>query len=247
MSHERDGNERDRPKSRVGMPFAHGRAMRSEAAFFLSATLLVTGCTVAKMRPDPSLAKANVWPVNVEGGLFSDDAIAFGPFRAANIDRSWKSSSGSSTGPVTSTSSRQTWSFALGALQVSCTYRAGETSVAIGSSTFTSTQGEHMICETIRGGERGVVAVSLNGSGWSGAIRHAGYELPISSRHELEGSATTFQPAGYDIKDQGSVFASIQTINSPTVWMNTVDQAKQELAAAALVSVYYLEKVPRHH
>lgn len=199
------------------------------------------------MRTDPALSRANVWPVAVDGGLFSDDSITFGPFRAVNIDRSWKSTSSSTSGPVTSGSSRQTWSFDLGAVRVTCTYRIGETSVAIGSSTFTSTSGESMVCETARGSERGVIALAREGSGWRGSIRHADADLGLSSRHELEGAATSYQPAGYDVRDAGGVFASIQTINSPTVWMNTVDAAKQELAAAAFVSVYYLEKVPRQH
>ena len=194
------------------------------------------------MRPDPALAKANVWPVAV------DDSIAFGPYRAVNIQKSWKSTSGVTNGPVTSESSRQTWSFDLGAVRVFCTYRAAEVNVATGAGTFGSNRGEHMQCDTIRGSERGVVSVQLTGSGFSGSLRHASHELTIASRHELEGAATsTFDPAGYDVKEGTTVFASIQTINSPTVWMTSVEQPKQELAAAALVALYHLAQVPRAH
>ena len=217
---------------------------------FFSASLLLTACTVARMRPDPALAKASVWPVAVEGGLTSDDAVAFGPYRAVNIQKSWKASSATTTGPVTSESSRQTWSFDLGAMRVFCTYRAAETNVAIGSTTFTSNGGEHMQCETIRGSERGMILVGLThggGSGWTGAIKHATNELAIASRHELDGAGSMADPVGYDVKEGTTVFAAIQTINSPTVWMSNVEQAKQELAAAALVSVYYLAQVPRRH
>lgn len=221
--------------------------MRLLPLFLVGSVLF--GCSVARMRPDPALAKANVWPVNVDGGLFSDDSITFGPWRAVNIERSWKSSSSSTTGPVKSESSKQSWSFTLNSVRVSCTYRVGDTTVAIGKGmTIGGSHGENMVCDTARGDERGVISLVREDSGWRGSIDHAGIKVALSSRHELEnGGTSTYSPAGYDARDGNGVFAAIQTINSPVVWMNPMDAPVQELAAAAFVSVYYLEKVPRNH
>lgn len=195
------------------------------------------------MRPDPALASATVWTAQI-----GDDTVTFGPFQATHVKRSWTSSDSATTGPVTSADSSQSWSFDLGALHVECVWRAAETSVAIGKSTVAGKTSESLSCSTARGtGPRGAIRLVHDDARWTGSAEHEGVKLGLRSRHELEGGSTSGDPVGFEASDVKGVFAAIQTINTPAVWMNPGDEKGQELAAAAMVATYFLAKVPERH
>jgi hypothetical protein len=217
----------------------------------LTACLATAACTTARLAV-PTPLRDDRMSVERSGGFFHKSKMAFGPYQASGIDRSWTSSSGWSINGSGEKSSKQKYQFRFlagaGAPdEVRCSTHFGQDSVDLGLLTLKENDlGLGCAFRTADGRPAGQLQMravdQVTHTGW---VQAEGMTLEVASTHDLENSSMdAYEIVGYELRLQGHVVGAVQVINGGAVWIDRSAPAQiQRAAAIAAASLLLFEDI----
>lgn len=214
--------------------------------------ILAVGCVQAQMVVPAQLQVTGAsLSVKKQGGMFSTDAMFFGPYRVRDIDDGWVSSDTQDNGRGSSRSDRtHEYNFKLETMQgqrphqARCVSRATETtSKMIGGIENIDHSGQTTTCRI--SGPTGQGQLSLRPAPRSGTlvghIEMDDLKLTIAAQHEAKDVIVSLsEPLGYIIKHEGQVVGAVQS-EGDDLRVFIAPQAKEPIQdAVALASAALL-------
>ncbi len=237
-----------------------GWLRRSGLRFILLSLLamagpLSLGCvSTARMSVPPGLASAPTWPVSGRQGWKLNETVAFGPFRAQAVRRSWTRGSDWKVAAYEQSQRRQTFSFTLvgqgrdllkGEFQTTLRRRGLDVGVDIDLQNRSALEGK---LRGVGDGTPAVWTLQLQEDGerpWAGTVTGGSVVLRVTGTTRLEGSPLPLdRPSGYVISLADRELAAVDVVDDGRVrFAAGMDPALEPVVAGTAAALLLAEEL----
>ncbi len=215
----------------------------------LGCVLPALGCNVHMAAPSDVAQASEVLLVadrsRVSGAL-ANESFKMGSFEVTDVNRDWNSGTALTTGPYSREEANGGYAFKFKAggkvLLAGCASKSANNAVGLGGGMSLNFGYEGLRCTCGTDAEVSVKA-SLNRS-YKGTMKLGSAEHAVTSVHELEGGASTGDPAGYRV-DGGGALGAVDVLYPGKVWLKKGMAEADRAAMSCLFAGLMLYQPPR--
>ena len=208
---------------------------------------LAAGCQSARMPLPDSLASTEHLAVHGRNGVKIKERLAFGPFEARSIDRSWTRGIGLTAVPLELSRRKQTYAFDLhedGAMRwrTACEIRLYSNIVDPGPVDLVLVDQSTLTCNfNAPGGRWTLTLTGEYEQPLSGILAGGRTALHVSGTRGLRGGLPAETTTGYTILQAGRSVAAVEVLGNGAVWMDTASSEDPTLLAALAAALLLAE------
>jgi hypothetical protein len=219
----------------------------------IALTVVAVGCAAPQMAVAPDIAHASeALPVvdrSIMSGALVDESFKLGPYKVANVDRKWSSTSSTSIGPYSSSDTTGGYTFALqtpggsGEYKGSCASRKDTNEVSMVGGVLGQDRYE-ILCNCAGPTQASFTMKADTTSHFSGTFQTSQANYPLIGIYTNAKGSSAVDPLGYEVRGTEPLGA-VETTGRGRVWVSrsAATPAREEIVC--LFAGLLLYKAPQ--
>ena len=219
----------------------------------IALTLMMVGCAAPQMAVAPDLVSASdplvIADRSAMSGSLVDESFKLGPYKVANVDRKWSSTSSGSIGPYSASGTTGGFTYALqapggaGEYKGSCASRKDSNEVKVLGGVLGQDRYE-ILCHCAGPTQASFTMKADTTSHFKGIFQTSQASFPLVGIYTNAKGSSASDPLGYEVRGNDPLGA-VETTGRGRVWVNRSAATPVREEVACLFAGLLLYKAPQ--